>query len=640
MGGGASKGDSDSEKKIKNLEDQLKALKSAGDERDRLKTKTHALEKELDEAKRKNGDLPKAELYAATPMEVAHDTPSREPPPVAPLTSSSDKSGSGKVTVQVVTGRANVASLQKTVPSVEVTWVNASEQYTEVPLNLTGTREDLGQALACLGRPSAAVEIRAPRKPEAKEEAAAAEGAVDDAALTDEELNKKKAEEEAAAKAAEKAPLEKAAFKCESAVEVDPGWDREVALEFEWVDSASPFSEYLDPSGDNWTRAHGAVQQAPDVRPAKVQLEWRQGVGAEWHTVDAPDGRCVVTIQPEELATMNFNGFQSRWRVDGALYLSHLQRAPTLIGKLMKYPIVRTAWRALPPDKRDVDNLPENLQKPISLLEGLIPMNTWDVGYGVTQIPGGFVGGEHVMTLTEKAAHMAKMKMLDPSIQSAVRGEALKAPLSVMNAGLGTLGIKLDFLVKNTDFFIPKMSEVDMAEYEALMADAKEEDFEERRRDAQIDVNTAYPEYQSGVRVALPTAQDLKDALRTKRPRTGATLKVLFKHVFPQSEQHDAEHDVSVTFFPVANPTEKQTLKLSGKEEEEKVGLMGSTMKKVWKEYSGSHAMKEGEYAYYWVIDGKMYYDEGRPIGDDSEGCYSKMLVQMGVRFGVGVKMP
>eukprot|EP00755_Sulcionema_specki_P019684 Sspe_Gene.70079::Locus_41378_Transcript_1_1_Confidence_1.000_Length_2160::g.70079::m.70079 len=541
-----------------------------------------------------------------------------------------------EVTVQVVALRKHMERLLED-KNVKVVLVNAAkEDYPEIAVNITGAPSLVMKTIVKCERPAEIEILPAPKvdceAPPPPDPLAKEEGEVEAAG---EEKPAEEEEEEAKPTAKQ---LEKSAFKCSSNITLG-NWDGKVEVEFEWIDEPTPFSEVLDPSGSNWNSKWGGPRKAPVHPPKDIKLQWRHGPNGTWETIDAPGGKCRLTITPKEVSGMHLNGFQSRWVIDGELFLTHLQRAPTLITKLMKYPMIRNAYRALPPEKRDIDNLPEKIRGPVKSLENIIPMNTWDIGYGVSTTPGGFLEGDHVMTTVEKATNVAKLKMRDPKLLATARAEVLKAPIQVVNAALGTIGIKLNVIISNMDFFIPKPTEPDFEKYAEVQNN--DVDFEQLRHDMQTDINTMYPDYQQGVRVAVPTLNDIKNAIQTKRPKCieGTAVPVNFQHVYKDNKDYKEQHKIAIVIWPKENPSDADRIELEATEEEEKVSLMSSDKIPVWKEYKATKLMTPGVYHYYWDIDGARYYHEGHPM-PEGKNNYCEVTVDCGVRFGIGVPMP
>ena len=546
------------------------------------------------------------------------------PIPVSDAKMTNDNVASGPVTVKVIVASETLSALMS--EGLQVQLVNATplNGITELPCLITGDAAAVNAAVAkhCTARTTSTT-LTKKFACDDEPPPAFGEQSKDPDAEPDKESEVKK-------------ELPKQTIKCSSAVDVGK-WAGKIKVLFEWVTTPTPFSEFLDPSGANWKPKTGTIWAAPDKKPSSVQLEWRHGPTDSWKVIPCTDCKCDLLIENSEVKSSNFNGFQSRWRVDGELFLSPLQRAPTLISKLMKYPLVRSAYRALPEDKRDLDNLPENVQKPLKALENIIPMNTWDIGFGVTTVPGGFIEGVHAMTLTEKAENMAKQKLNDPSMQATIRGEALKAPIQAVSAGLGVVGIKLAMIVGNMDFFIPKPTDPNLEAYRKIQED--EINFEQLRNDMQTDINVLYPDYQQGIRVTVPGADELALCIRSKRPTAeeGTVIPVVFKHTFSDKDQFKSKQEVSVTFW--TSSTNRQTASLTAIELEEKAGMLSSDMVTVYKEYIAEVELSQGTYKYFWTINGDNFYGGGRPL-PDGENNYCEVDVRIGVKFGIGYPIP
>ena len=137
----------------------------------------------------------------------------------------------------------------------------------------------------------------------------------------------------------------------------------------------------------------------------------------QWISVPVKDGKASFSyIPPKPLQRGCYNGFQSRWVINGRKFLSPIQLTPSLMEKLEGFAIVQQALSQLPPEKRTVENIENrNLRNGILELENLIPMNTWDVQIDVRHIPGRYIEGEHRMSAKEKAMFIADKKFQDPS---------------------------------------------------------------------------------------------------------------------------------------------------------------------------------------------------------------------------------
>ena len=89
------------------------------------------------------------------------------------------------------------------------------------------------------------------------------------------------------------------------------------------------------------------------------------------------------------------------------------------------------------------------------------------------------------------------------------------------------VGIDVSSLVPDLDFFIPKYQEPNVNDMKKEESDI--ETREENRRDVERNLNASNPEYMGGLRVVLPTADDVKTAIDCKRPSLPADTELPVK---------------------------------------------------------------------------------------------------------------
>jgi len=420
-------------------------------------------------------------------------------------------------------------------------------------------------------------------------------------------------------------------------------WDGKVKMRFTWTNEPSTYSEYNDPSGSNWW-SNTNVRKAPDDKPKEVVLQYRRGMGGVWTdvpcTVDDHGAWCEVLLPVEKVEPMQYRGFQSRWIIDGEKYLTPLQLAPTLQSKLMTYPTVRNAVKALPADKQSLENIPnEDLRKAVLAIENIIPMNTWDYTYGLTLIPGAKIDEQHVMTIPEQIEWIAKQKSNDPALVSEMRKAILKSPIMAANAAAGMVGIKLNVIIDNLDFFLPKFADPNFAALEKL--EASQMDWEKLRREMQTDVNGIYPTYQQGIRVTFPPARVLRAALQAKRPEP-ERVALPFALSFDLEKDTDflTKHSVQFVYW-TDDYLNKQVVECEGEELTETFGTFTKETKTTWRKYKANVALQQGLYKYHWVYDGKNFFNNGCPFGEEYHppSTYLQFTVDANVVFGIGVPM-
>lgn len=223
-----------------------------------------------------------------------------------------------------------------------------------------------------------------------------------------------------------------------------------------------------------------------------------------------------------------------------------------------------------------------------------------------------------------------------------MRKTLLKSPIMVANAGAGSVGIKLDIVVKNMDFFLPKLTDPD---FEALAAvEEVPEDWEALRREMQIDINELYPQYQQGVRVTFPPARTLRNAMVCKRP---VAEKVKYPVDFSWEAKKDtdffAKQKVEVVLWPFDGDYEndKQVVELTAEEKTEEFGMITKETKQTWRVYKCTIGLEDGTYKYYWLYNGKPYFNKGAPMGDQFKPpqCYHSFFCEGRVQFGIGVQV-
>lgn len=473
-------------------------------------------------------------------------------------------------------------------------------------------------------------------------------------------------------------------YSCTSSVKLGD-WKGCVTLSFQWDGLISPYSEYLDPDGSNWwTLRQGSARRAVAKTPKSIQLEWRQGMSGKWEAIDAPNGKAELTVQPETISQMNFNGFQSRWIVDGERYLHSLARVPTLLPLLVEVEPVASLMESLPPEKRKFESLKDptildgkplpkgkQIYDAIMMVENIIPQNTWDIVYSCKTLPGRIEDGKHEMSLLERAEFETMSRLMHPRTLAEIRKEALRAPIRAALAAVGSVGVPLPFEVDSLDIFVPSCEGEDVI-YEVAEIDADDVQLEYIRRLFQDRLNASHPAYLGGVRVSLPSFKDLKSCLGAKRPSCSPrpTLPVLFEHVFNKADDYCKEHSVSVKIWLRKESYElARTFQLKSEQGDEPAkgvtaaaaetagALLGKasslfgggaskpsaekTSEATWKRYTGCVELEDGEYSYVWVIDDLLFFNNGLSLnGKDAGTNHCVLTVQCGVRFGIGVQMP
>ena len=414
-------------------------------------------------------------------------------------------------------------------------------------------------------------------------------------------------------------------------------WDGRVPLKFHWDPTPDVFSEFSDPTGSNWSSTAPVRRAHPDA-PRQVVLQYRQGMTGTWTDVTCRNGVADLVIQPPVVEGQAFRGFQSRWVVDGEKYLTPLERAPTLSSKLLSYPTIRNLVKNLPPDKQKIENIPnDDVRKALAAVENIVPMNTWDYAYDVRGRPGAIINGSIALTMTEKIQLAAQGKLNDPQVQAELRGTVMKSPIMVVGAALGTVGISLDAIVSNLDFFIPKPAEPDFSLLQKIGADATFQ--EQTRREMQTDLNKLFPNFQNGIRVVLPTSDSIQRAMSAKRPTVAAiALPVLVEFVY--EKDYFVQHQVQFVFWSGEN-SQQIVVNCLAVEESESAGLFSSEKKSAWKKYTGQLSALPGVYRYHWVADGAAFFSGGRPYTGSIQppSSYEEFVVESQVMFGIGVVM-
>jgi hypothetical protein len=421
-------------------------------------------------------------------------------------------------------------------------------------------------------------------------------------------------------------------------------WDGKIVLTFTWLHEPSPYSEWSDPSGQNWWNTTN-VRRAPDHTPTTVDLQYRRGFNGEWVTVpctiNETGASCKVALPVDEVSPMAFRGFQSRWIVDGEKYLSPLQLAPTLQSKLMTYPMVRSAVKALPEDKQTLENIPnEDLRNAIMKVENIIPMNTWDYSYGLTLVPGAWIDQEHVLTVPEKVEWIAKQKTQDPAIVSEIRKAILKSPIMAANAALGLVGIKLNVIVDNLDFFLPKYADPDFLALEALEASMVK--WENLRREMQTDVNGLYPAYQQGIRVSFPPARVLRNAIKARRPEADiVSMPLQVSWIVDKADDTVVQHSIQFVYWTDDYSKHSVANCVAAVGEDTFGSPLNRETKQVWKHYVADLSLPKGQYKYHWIYDGANFFNNGSPYGDQfaPATAYLQFSIDANVAFGIGVPM-
>ena len=425
----------------------------------------------------------------------------------------------------------------------------------------------------------------------------------------------------------------------ETKILLGDSWDGKIALKFRWDSTPDVFSEFCDPTGTNWSSA-SMKRLAPPDAPRSIVLQYRQGMTGTWTEIPCSDGIAHFHCNPSVVEEKAYRGFQSRWIVDGEKYLSPLERAPTLTTKLLSYPRIRNLIKNLPPDKQSVENIPnEDVKRAITEVENIIPMNTWDYSYGVRARPGAVVKGSVALTASEKVQLAVQGKLYDPQVQAELRGTAMKSPIMLVSAALGTVGISLDAIVSNLDFFIPKPAEPDYSLLEKWSTDLAAQDA--ARREFQSDLNKLFPHFQNGLRVVIPPVETIRRAMLAKRPTVGeVSLPVLVEFIF--EKDFLTQHQVQFVFWSGDNYQSRTVVDCLGVESEDTSLFSSEKKKKIWKKYTAQPNVKPGVYRYHWVADGKSYFSGGRPYNETTlqpPNSYEEFVVESQVMFGIGVVM-
>ena len=431
-------------------------------------------------------------------------------------------------------------------------------------------------------------------------------------------------------------------------------WDGKRTLHFSWDPAPDPFSEVSDPSGTNW-RSGSNIRRANPTPLKELVLQYRQGMSATWINVPCtlPDGRAEVVLEPASVDGKAYRGFQSRWIVDGELFLTPLERAPTLANKVMSLAKIRELVKNLPVDQQQkIESIPnEDVRKALTAVENYLPMNTWDYSFGVRTRPGVVVNGEPVLTSAEKIQLAAEAKLNDPQVRAAWRGAVMKSPLMMMNTVLSSIGLSLEALVSNLDFFIPNQVEPDFDELEKIDAEAEREDA--LRRDMQRDVNKLYPQYLNGLRVVPPGLDSLRRANKAKRPLLrDSTLPVAVKLIFTDDSDDNRGEPKKVLRSLV------QFVFWLNDAYDSRICIPCQAAEGSNSAFTAQFVASPGVYRYHWLADGvamsshgRIYSDNASPESSKPPGglgavvkglgaartSYEEFVVESRVMFGVGI---
>lgn len=418
--------------------------------------------------------------------------------------------------------------------------------------------------------------------------------------------------------------------------------------------------------------------------------------GDPWERVAIADGVGKVTLKPGA-------GYSFRWLKGEDGWLSPMQEEPSLLYKLKRVPLLGAVLDALPESmQKKIENLPEG--KVRDLLEkigALMPLNTFDVAAGVRCDYGIFSAETPVLTGGQKILQLKDVKLNDPQTRFAIRIGLLTAAITAIAKSFELVGLAfLAVWIKESvnDLFLPaqEATEAGIMKMAAKKAQDGSQEYgdmtacwEGERQFYENELNEQHMEFLGGLRVKLPSAEDVLRAARSRQPQVddGATVPVLFQWA-GEAEKVEAKYCEVSEKFNAREKAEKDALqeakskwkaeqtailkkKLGFEKAAEGEDLTMTTFKyekparetivKEWQtvtlertpgvgdgpvdphkkrmakaNFFCDKPLPAGDYCFKFVVDGSAYYQEGKPIPEDSDAEYRMMHVQIQTSFGLG----
>jgi len=430
-------------------------------------------------------------------------------------------------------------------------------------------------------------------------------------------------------------------------------------------------------------------------------LQRKLAGGGEWEEKKLEGSSIEVTMKPGNGYSFYYNKKDAATG-DDEKWLSPLQEMPSLLWKLRKVPLLGAVLRSLPVAmQRKVELLPKG--KVRNLLEkvaGFLPQNPFDVSVSVRIDQGHFIDEEQIMSKAQTALKIRDDTMADPNKRFQLRsGYMTAAILAICKSfelmGLGFLGNFIKMSI-NT-LFMPNKAAT-RAGLEKL-AQEKENDgtrkyehlaamWEAKAEDYADDLNADLRHFMGGVRVAMPSPDEVCKAALSRMPRVkeGATLPVLFQWPGdaadvkllicemsqPLAERAEAELKAKTeakalwSTAQVAILKKKLGFEPAGEDEELKLSAFKfergerEILKKAWREIplakvkestapppAGMEKAKKctfaidvplptGDYCYKYVVDGKQMFKGTKALEAENDGSYKMFFVRLSCNFGLG----
>ena len=384
-------------------------------------------------------------------------------------------------------------------------------------------------------------------------------------------------------------------------------------------------------------------------------------------------------------------------------WLSPMQEVPSLIEKLKRVPLLGTVLEALPEHmQKRIDTLPEGKARDMLTKIGeLMPLNTFDVTANVAVDYGFYSKETQVLTGGQKLLQTKDSKLNDPAFKFALRVGALTAAVGVVAKSLELAGLVfLAHWVKRSvkELFIPDEASTEKGVLKlalkkddsgSLMYKDLEETWEGEREFVQNELNEQHVEFLGGLRVELPTVDQVMQAARTRQPQVaeGATVPVLFQWSGQASSvsvkicemgeafaardkaENDAKEAASSKHKAESTVILKKKLGMDKAEEGEDLTIKAfkytrpdrEMLPKTWRTlelkptpgvgdgpvdphkkrlkaatWFVDMPLAAGDYCYKFYVDGAPFYREGTPVPEDSDAEYRMMHVEIATSFGLG----
>ena len=236
-------------------------------------------------------------------------------------------------------------------------------------------------------------------------------------------------------------------------------------------------------------------------------------------------GEICITIE-----TRYMDEFDNSW----VKMLSPLRKAPNaIVWFAPKIPMLSMMANKIPRDMWEVKNLPVGdsrakmrMKNALLLLDDWLPAATFDLKAAIETLPGGFEGNKYFSSAVEKGKRAAYEQARNPNNMYKLRTAALSVPLKAVFAGLKAVAIDLGSILPNpVGVFVPPNNEPDLDKLR-LACLRNGEGRKVKHFDVDLAANRAFPDEVGGISITLPTFEQVRDALASKRPVVDQAFKL------------------------------------------------------------------------------------------------------------------